>query len=58
MTYYYDGREIDHVTRGITGAPMYIVIVNTISGKYPYVSRADSMQVAYVRVWKKAPRAH
>ena len=55
VTWYYDGIEVAHASRGITSDPMYIVLVNTVSSKSPQVARADAMRVGYVRVWKRAP---
>jgi beta-glucanase (GH16 family) len=53
VTWYYDGAEIAHITQGVTSAPMYLVLVNTVSSKAePGVSRPDAMRVAYVRVWQ------
>lgn len=52
VTWYYDGAEIGRITEGVTAAPMYIVIVNTVSVKGPAVTRPDTMRVAYVRVWQ------
>jgi hypothetical protein len=54
VTWYYGGIEVAHASRGITSEPMYIVLVNTVSGKSPQVARPDAMRVAYVRVWQKA----
>lgn len=53
VTWYYDGIEIAHASRGITSAPMFIALVNTVSAKSPDVARADAMRVAYVRVWQR-----
>jgi beta-glucanase (GH16 family) len=52
VTWYYDGAEIAHITEGVTSAPMYLVLVNTVSVKGQAVSRPDAMRVAYVRVWQ------
>ncbi len=53
VTWYYDGIEFAHTDRGVTSAPMYIVLVNTTSMKSPEVARADALRVAYVRVWQR-----
>lgn len=53
VTYYYNGKEVGRVTRGVTHAPMYVVVVNTLSSKYPNVWQKDAMRVDYVRVWTK-----
>jgi beta-glucanase (GH16 family) len=52
VTWYYDGAEIGKVTEGVTSAPMYLVIVNTVSVKGQAVTKPDTMRVAYVRVWQ------
>jgi beta-glucanase (GH16 family) len=50
ITWYYDGVEIAHFTKGVTSAPMYIVLVNTVSAKSLNVARPATMRVDYVRV--------
>jgi beta-glucanase (GH16 family) len=52
VTYYYDGVDVGSITTGITTAPMYIIMDNTTSIDDPSTSEADSMDVAYVRVWQ------
>jgi beta-glucanase (GH16 family) len=52
ITWYYDGALVKRVTVGITSAPMYIVLANTLAGFYPHRAATDSMRVAYVRVWQ------
>jgi beta-glucanase (GH16 family) len=52
VTWYYDGVEVDRTTRGVTSAPMYLVLLNSVSLKAPRVSRPSSLRVAYVRVWQ------
>ena len=52
VTWYYDGAEVGRITEGVTSAPMYLVIVNTVSEKGPAVTRPATMRVAYVRVWQ------
>lgn len=54
ISYYYDGVRVGTVARGITTAPQYLVILNTVSRRYRAVTAADSMKVAYVRVWSEA----
>lgn len=54
-TWYYDGIEVAHATKGITPDPMYIVLVNSVSAKsVQVIDRPDAMQIAYVRVWQRA----
>ena len=52
VTYYYDGVEVGSITTGITNSPMYVILNNTVSSQDPGLAEADSMQVAYVRVWQ------
>jgi Glycosyl hydrolases family 16 len=53
VTWYCDGVRFAHITKGVTSAPMYIVLVNTVSIKAPALAQADSMRVSYVRVWQQ-----
>lgn len=55
VTWFYDGTAVGHVGVGITSAPMYIVLANTVSGTRGgrQTFAADDLQVAYVRVWKE-----
>jgi beta-glucanase (GH16 family) len=55
VTWYYDGVQIAHITTGVTAAPMYIAMVNSVSSKAPGIARPSTMRVAYVRVWQQAP---
>jgi beta-glucanase (GH16 family) len=52
VTYYYDGVEVGSITTGITAAPQYIILDNTVWTGETSTTEADSMQVAYVRVWQ------
>jgi beta-glucanase (GH16 family) len=52
VTYYYDGARVGEIATGITAAPMYIAIENTVSPSGGDVTAADSMRVQYVRVWQ------
>ncbi len=49
VTYYYDGVNIGSVTRGVTSAPMFIVL-SYAAGAYP--SAPETMKIDYVRVWQ------
>jgi len=55
VTYYYDGKDVGSITSGITSAPMYLILENSIGGQgdpgAPSVQPAI-MQVDYVRVWQ------
>ena len=58
VTWYYDGAPAYHETEGVTSAPMYIVLVNTVSEKWADLAKPATVKVAYVRVWQPAgPRA-
>src|SRR5579875_176706 len=52
VTYYYDGARVGAIATGITAAPMYIAIDNTVSAARGPATVADSMRVRYVRVWQ------
>ena len=52
VTFYYDGVSIGSVTTGVTSAPMFIVLDNTVHSGEAGVTEADSVQVQYVRVWQ------
>ena len=52
VTYYYDGRVIGTVTRGVTSAPMYLVLDNTVHSGESTDTKPDSLRVKYVRVWQ------
>jgi beta-glucanase (GH16 family) len=52
VTYYDDGVAVFRTTQGITRKPMYIVVLNTASRKWPNLTTPSSMRVAYVRVWQ------
>jgi Glycosyl hydrolases family 16 len=50
VTYYYDGVDIGSVTRGVTSAPMFIVLSYDAGNAYP--KAPATMKVDYVRVWQ------
>ncbi len=54
VTYYYNGVQVGHVASGVTNAPMYLILVNTVSAKYPQRWKPDTVRVDWVRVWQKA----
>lgn len=54
VTYYYDGYRVGAVTVGVTSAPMFIILDNTVWRDTPDITRPSSMRVAYVRVWHSA----
>jgi beta-glucanase (GH16 family) len=53
VTYYYDGHKVGQIASGVTGAPMYVILNNSVDPTWggPIVAPAD-MQVDYVRVWQ------
>lgn len=53
VNYYLDGAWIGAIHTGITDQPMYIAINNTVGPGGGGVSRADTVLVAYVRVWQR-----
>ena len=52
VTYYYDGVKVGTVTTGVTTAPMYLILDNTVDSTDYSNNAADAMQVQYVRVWQ------
>ncbi len=52
VTYYYDGARVGAVATGVTAAPMYLLIDNTVSPRGSRVTAPASMRVQYVRVWQ------
>ena len=52
VTYYYDGRRVGSVSTGVTAAPMYIVLDNTVSAHGRATAAPASIRVQYVRVWQ------
>jgi beta-glucanase (GH16 family) len=55
VTYYCDGVEIGQITQGITSAPMYILMVNTVGLFSQGTTRADGLRIPFVRVWQRNP---
>jgi beta-glucanase (GH16 family) len=55
VTYYYDGVAFATVTSGVTSAPMYLLLDNTVKVGEPNDTEPDSMQIQYVRVWQSSP---
>jgi beta-glucanase (GH16 family) len=52
VTYYYNGIKTAEFTSGITSAPMYVVLADTVPDWWSNAAVADTMQVAFVRVWQ------
>ncbi len=53
VTYYYDGRPVGRVTRGVTSAPMYLILNLALDNSYGGTKVAPAqMQVKFVRVWQ------
>jgi beta-glucanase (GH16 family) len=52
VTYYYDGVDEGTIDVGITSAPMFIALDNTVHSGDSGTTEPNSMQVQYVRVWQ------
>lgn len=52
VTYYYDGAVVATVTSGVTSAPMYLILDDTVKMGEPDDTEPDAMRVQYVRVWQ------
>ena len=52
VTYIYDGTTVGSVTRGITKAPMYLILNLGVGGFGGALQAPATMLVDYVRVWK------
>jgi beta-glucanase (GH16 family) len=50
VRFYDDGVQVDHITTGITSAPMYLILDNTVAG----TGTAATLKVDYVRVWTRS----
>jgi beta-glucanase (GH16 family) len=56
VTYYYDGTPVGHITTGITGAPMYLILSNGVDPTWGGPTSVPSTAlVDYVRVWQSSP---
>lgn len=54
LTFYYDGVEVGTTDVGVTDRPHYLIAALAISGSA--VAVPQTMQVDYVRVWKRQPQ--
>lgn len=52
VTYYYDGQKVGTISSGITSAPMYLILENSIGSSSGPIVMPATMQVDYVRVWQ------
>jgi beta-glucanase (GH16 family) len=52
LVFYYDGVPVGVQSQGVTGPPHYVVAGLAVSGAV--VAAPQTMQVDYVRVWKRA----
>jgi beta-glucanase (GH16 family) len=53
VTYYYDGHRVGRITRGVTSAPMYLILNLAVDNSYGGAKVAPArMQVKFVRVWQ------
>lgn len=53
VVYFYDGARVGSVTIGVTAAPMYLLLDDTVSGGGAQVTAPGSLRVRYVRVWQR-----
>ena len=53
LVFYYDGVPVGTQTEGVTDTPHYVVAGLAVSGSA--VATPQTMQIDYVRVWKRAP---
>ena len=49
VTFFYDGRNAGTISEGITGSPMYLVMLNTIGHGSP--PRAGTVLIDWVKAW-------
>ncbi|MGC9220968.1 MAG: glycoside hydrolase family 16 protein [Solirubrobacteraceae bacterium] len=54
VSYYYDGVHVGTVTIGVTSAPMFIIIDNTVWRNTPTTTAPGTMRIAYVKIWHRA----
>lgn len=53
VTYYYDGNSVGSVRRGVTSAPMYLILNLAVDTSYGGAQVAPAqMKVQYVKVWQ------
>lgn len=53
VTYYYDGKAVGSITSGITSAPMYLILNNSVDPTFGGATATPAaVQVDYVRVWR------
>jgi beta-glucanase (GH16 family) len=58
VTFYYDGRRVGEVTQGVTDAPMYLVLNNSVDPTYGGANSAPAtMLVDWVRVYQRTHRS-
>ena len=50
-TFYYDGKKVGTQRSGVTGRSHYLILNLGVSG--PVIKVPQTMQVEYVRVWKR-----
>jgi beta-glucanase (GH16 family) len=54
VTYYYDGKNVRTISNGITGAPMYLIMADTIASSSVFSAAYPvTMKISWVRVWKR-----
>jgi beta-glucanase (GH16 family) len=51
ISYFYDGRLVGTITKGVVGAPHFLILNHGVNGSYG-ITVPSRLQVDYVRVWK------
>lgn len=58
LTVYYDGTVAGRITRGVTAAPMSLVLDNSVNPRAGGPAAPSRMRVDYVRVWSRTGARH
>lgn len=54
ITFYYDGQQVGVINQGIVSAPHFLILNHGLNDRYG-IHVPSTMEVDYVRVWKKIP---
>lgn len=57
ITYYYDGKKVGSIKKGLTHSPMYMILNHAVSTIGGAISAPSIMYVDYVHVYSADPRA-
>jgi hypothetical protein len=52
VRYYYDGRLVGRIRRGITSSPMYVIISLVADHHFGGPVHAAALRIDYVRIWQ------